>query len=181
MPLPSLDQTESVARDGCSLTHKTNLMKNKRKTINAPPFAQTPPAPASKETPGPGKGVVAEAPQAGPEGKIIGLDCHPDWITAAACQGTQPHNARQLQQKTVSIEQLLRWAKENFSPGDLFLLEAGSNSFEIARRLIGLGLRAIVLESAHVGYHARKYADNDRLAATRLVRVYLAGDAPQVW
>src|SRR3954465_9857748 len=78
MPLPSLDQTESVARAGCSLTHKTNLMKNKRKTINAPSFAQTPPAPASKETPGPGKGVVAEAPQAGPEGKIIGLDCHPD-------------------------------------------------------------------------------------------------------
>src|SRR3954471_19577595 len=119
MPLPSLDQTESVARAGCSLTHKTNLMKNKRKTINAPPLVQTPPIPpppASKEAPAPGKSVVAEAPLPGPDGKIVGLDCHPDSITAAAGQGPTPHNARQLQQKTVNIEQLLRWAKENFSP-----------------------------------------------------------------
>ena len=34
---------------------------------------------------------------------------------------------------------------------DLFLMEAGSNSFEIHRRLLSLGLRAVVMESCHVG------------------------------
>jgi hypothetical protein len=30
-------------------------------------------------------------------------------------------------------------------------MEAGSNSFEIHRRLLSLGLRAVVMESCHVG------------------------------
>jgi transposase len=60
-------------------------------------------------------------------------------------------------------------------------MEAGSNSFEIHRRLLALGLRAVVLESAHVGKHAKTYADNDKMAAARIALVYLAGNAPCVW
>lgn len=71
--------------------------------------------------------------------------------------------------------------EKEFTGEDLFLLEAGSNSFEIHRRLLALGRRAVVLESAHVGQHAKSYADNDKMAAARMVRVYLAGDAPCVW
>ena len=71
---------------------------------------------------------------------------------------------------------------EEFTCEDLFLLEAGSNSFEIHRRLLALGLRAVVLESGHVGKRAVfVYADNDKMAAARIVRVFLAGDAPCVW
>jgi transposase len=44
-----------------------------------------------------------------------------------------------------------------------------------------LGLRAVVLESCHVGKHAKTYADNDKMAAARIARIYLAGDAPCVW
>jgi len=46
-------------------------------------------------------------------------------------------------------------------------MEAGSNSFELHRRLLALGLRAVVMESCHVGKHAKTYADNDKMAAAR--------------
>jgi transposase len=39
----------------------------------------------------------------------------------------------------------------------------------------------VVLESCHVGKHAKTYADNDRMAAARIALVYLAGNAPCVW
>ena len=52
-------------------------------------------------------------------------------------------------------------------------------------RLIGLdchlGVRAVVLESCHVGKHAKTYADSDKMAAARIALVYLAGKAPCVW
>ena len=32
-----------------------------------------------------------------------------------------------------------------------------------------------------MGKHAKTYADNDKMAASRIVRVYLAGNAPCVW
>jgi transposase len=76
---------------------------------------------------------------------------------------------------------LLQWAAKEFGPQDLFLLEAGSNSFELCTRLHALGLRAVVLESCHVGKHAKTYADNDKMAAARIALVYLAGNAPCVW
>ena len=60
------------------------------------------------------------------------------------------------------------------------MLEAGSNSFEVCSRLHALGLRAVVLESSHVGKHAKSYADNDKMAAVRIALVYLPGNAPCV-
>jgi transposase len=116
------------------------------------------------------------------QGRIIGLDCHPDTYTAAVFQGSTPHNARKLcVRDRLSLENLLAWVAAEFTRADLFLLEAGSNSFEIHRRLLALGLRAVVLESSHVGEHAKRYADNDRMAAARIALVYLAGGAPCVW
>ena len=70
---------------------------------------------------------------------------------------------------------------KEFGAQDLFVLEAGSNSFELCTRLHALGLRAVVLESCHVGKHAKSYADNDKMAAARIALVYLAGNAPWVW
>ncbi|HVJ58600.1 MAG TPA: hypothetical protein VM574_12250, partial [Terrimicrobiaceae bacterium] len=66
---------------------------------------------------------------------------------------------------------LLGWAAKEFGPQDLFLLEAGSNSFVLCRRLRALGLRAVVLESCHVGKHAKTYADNEQNGC----RAYRAG------
>lgn len=81
----------------------------------------------------------------------------------------------------MSLKKLLDWAARDFTRDDLFLMEAGSNSFEIHRRRLALGLRAVVMESCHVGKHAKTYADNDKMAAARIALVYLAGNAPCVW
>jgi transposase len=122
------------------------------------------------------------APPPPAKGRIIGLDCHPDTFTAAVFRGTTPHDARKLStHPDMSLEKLLHWAAKDFTRDDLFLMEAGSNSFEIHRRLLALGLRAVVMESCHVGRHAKTYADNDKIAAARIALVYLQGNAPCVW
>ncbi len=125
---------------------------------------------------------IYRAPAPPSKGRIIGLDCHPDTFTAAVFRGTTPHDARKLCiRENLSLQRLLDWVAGEFGREDLFLLEAGSNSFEIHRRLLALGLRAVVLESCHVGRHAKTYADNDKMAAARIALVYLAGNAPCVW
>jgi transposase len=125
---------------------------------------------------------IYAAPPPPTKGKIISLDCHPDIYTAAVFQGTTPHDARKLAvRENLTLQELLDWAAKEFTREDLFLMEAGSNSFEIHRRLHALGLRAVVLESRHVGKHAKTYADNDKMAAARIALVYLAGNAPCVW
>ena len=39
----------------------------------------------------------------------------------------------------------------------------------------------MVLESCHVGKHAKTYANNDKMVAARIALAYLAGKAPCVW
>jgi transposase len=113
---------------------------------------------------------------------LIGLDCHPDTFTAAVVAGQTPHNARKVcARENITLEALMEWAKREFSEKDLFVMEASGNSFAVCKRLRGAGLRAIVLESAWVGRQAKKYADNDKMAAMRIAKVYLSGDAPAVW
>ena len=122
------------------------------------------------------------APPPPSKGKIIGLDCHPDTFTAALFVGQTPHDARKIgSRENLSLEALLKWAAAELTPQDIILMEAGSNSFEVCKRLGNLGLKACVLESCHVGKHAKTYADNDKMAAARIALVYLAGNAPCVW
>jgi transposase len=122
------------------------------------------------------------APPPPSKGRIIGLDCHPDTFTAAVFRGTTPHDAVKLETRAdMSLAKLFAWVFKEFTRDDLFLMEAGSNSFEIHRRLLALGLRAVVMESCHVGKHAKTYADNDKMAAARIALVYLQGKAPCVW
>lgn len=122
------------------------------------------------------------APPPPSKGRIIGLDCHPDTFTAAVFKGSTPHDARKLSSHPdMTLKKFLDWVAKDFTRDDLFLMEAGSNSFEIHRRLLALGLRAVVMESCHVGKHAKTYADNDKMAAARIALVYLAGNAPCVW
>jgi transposase len=122
------------------------------------------------------------APPPPSKGKIIGLDCHPDTFTAAVFVGQTPHDARKIgSRENLSLEALLKWAAAELTPQDIILMEAGSNSFELCKRLGNMGLKACVLESCHVGKHAKTYADNDKMAAARIALVYLAGNAPCVW
>jgi len=106
------------------------------------------------------------APPPPSKGKIIGLDCHPDTFTAAFFVGQTPHDARKIgSRENLSLDALLKWAAAELTPQDIILMEAGSNSFELCKRLGNLGLKACVLESCHVGKHAKTYADNDKMAA----------------
>ncbi len=141
------------------------------------PKKQRPPA---KSRPEGAETYLAPPPPS--KGRVIGLDCHPDTFTAAVFRGTTPHDARKLStHPDMSLKKLLEWAAKEFTRDDLFLMEAGSNSFEIHRRLLALGLRAVVMESCHVGKHAKTYADNDKIAAARIALVYFQGNAPCVW
>ncbi len=92
-----------------------------------------------------GKVLPAEiysAPKPPAKGRIIGLDCHPDTFTAAVFRGMTPHDACKLAcRENLSFDSLLEWVSKEFNHEDLFLMEAGSNSFEIHRRLLALGLR----------------------------------------
>jgi len=104
------------------------------------------------------KGAVETylAPRPPSKGKIIGLDCHPDTFTAAVFVGQTHHDAKKItSRENLGLEALLEWARREFGPKDIFLLEAGSNSFEVCKRLKALGLNACVLESCHVGKHAK--------------------------
>jgi transposase len=122
------------------------------------------------------------APPPPSRGRVIGLDCHPDTFTAAVLRGTTPHDARKLStHPDMSLIKLLDWAAREFTRDDLFLMEASANSFELHRRLLALGLRAVVMESCHVGKHAKTYADNDKMAAARIALVYFQGNVPCVW
>lgn len=141
------------------------------------PKTSEPPAKAP-----PGQTETFRAPPPPAKGRIIGLDCHPDTFTAAVFRGSTPHDAVKLSSHPdMSLKKLLDWVAKEFTREDLFLMEAGSNSFEICRRLQSLGLRAVVMESCHVGKQAKTYADNDKMAAARIALVYLQGNAPCVW
>ena len=109
------------------------------------------------------------------------MDCHPDTYTAAVFVGRRHMMRVKLAPVRTSALKLARWVEKEFGTEDLFLMEAGANSFEICTRLRELGLRAVVLESNYVGKHAKSYADNDKMAAARIALVYLGGKAPGVW
>jgi hypothetical protein len=69
------------------------------------------------------------APPPPPQGKIIGLDCHPDTFTAAVFVRQTPHDARKVgSRENLGLQALLGWAAKELGPQDLFMLEAGSNS-----------------------------------------------------
>jgi len=138
--------------------------------------------PAPTKADGPGEPETYPAPPPPSKGRVVGLDCHPDTFTSAVFRATTPHDAvREGGSTDMSLAQLLEWAGGELTGEDLVLMEAGSNSFELAGRLRAMGLRVAVLESRHVGKRARDYADNDRIAAERIAMVYLEGRAPCVW
>jgi transposase len=150
-----------------------------KKQTNTPKESKKPRPPGEGRTEGTESYLAPPPPS---KGRVIGLDCHPDTFTAAVFRGTTPHDACKLStHPDMSLKKLLDWAAREFTRDDLFLMEASANSFELHRRLLALGLRAVVMESAHVGKHAKTYADNDKMAAARIALVYFQGNAPCVW
>jgi transposase len=120
--------------------------------------------------------------QSNPVQRVIGFDSHPDSFTAAILRGPTP--AAAIVEKTfnkIPMAQLQSWAKKHTAPGDLFVLEASGNSFQVVRWLIQIERRALVLESCHLGKLKEAHANNDKISAIRIGKAYLAGTAKTVW
>lgn len=114
--------------------------------------------------------------------RVVGLDVHPDSFTASIIQGPNPLAAVVIKDfPNVPLRQLASWVGKSTLPSDILVLEASGNSFHVARLLIGLGRKALVLESAHLGKLKVAHANNDRISALRIAKTYLSGSAKEVW
>ncbi|MDQ3623626.1 MAG: IS110 family transposase [Verrucomicrobiota bacterium] len=122
------------------------------------------------------------APTLGQEGRVVGLDIHPDSFAAAILQGRDPLTARVSQRATgQALATLETWAARHTNAEDLLVLEASSNSFTVVERLEVIGRRAIILESHRAGQIGKAYLANDQLDAAKIARIYLSGLAIKVW
>lgn len=122
------------------------------------------------------------APSPPSKGKIYAIDQHPDVNVVAVVTGNTPHNMVVEQTKgSMDLDTLINWLKKRATEDDLVLVEAGAGCFELSGRLLDLNIPCCVLESSWIGQQAHKYVDNDKMAATRIAKVFLQGNAPAVW
>lgn len=116
-----------------------------------------------------------------PQGRVIGMDLHPDVFSAAALVGRDAATAQVEQswdrRPTAELE---KWARA-LKPGDLVVIEASGNTFTAVQRLAAVGVQAAVMESQRAGQIRTTYCANDRLDAVKLGRIYLSGLAHTVW
>lgn len=116
-----------------------------------------------------------------PQGRVIGLDLHPDVFSAAALAGRDAATAQVEQSwERRPTAELEKWAR-SLSAGDLVVVEASGNTFTGVERLRAAGVRAVVLESQRAGQIRTSYCANDRVDAVKLGRIYLSGLARTVW
>jgi transposase len=107
---------------------------------------------------------------------------HPDVFSAAALEGADAASARIVwEHDRQATRQLEGWAKKHLRKGDVVVLEASGNSFEVACRLHAEGHTTLVLESAQAGKIRDNFCNDDRHSAVKLARVYLSGLAKTVW
>lgn len=107
---------------------------------------------------------------------------HPDVFTAAALEKTTADLSKVLWvQDRLSTASLEGWAKKHLRSGDLLVLEASGNSFEVASRFHALGYTSLVLESMQASKIKENFCNDDRHSAVKLAKVYLSGLAKIVW
>ena len=107
---------------------------------------------------------------------------HPDVFAAACLQGSDPATARALwTHDRIRTAELESWARKHLQQGDVVVLEASGNSFEVASRLHALGHTALVMESCQASKVRHGFCDDDKASARKLARVYLTGLAKIVW
>lgn len=116
------------------------------------------------------------------KGRVIGMDIHPEVFSASGLENRDAQRAEELfMHHRVDMGRLEEWAEKNQLPGDLFVMEAGCNSFETAERLKRLGCRVVVMESFRAGQIGKSYLKDDKVDARKIARIYLSGLAHEVW
>ena len=115
-------------------------------------------------------------------GRVLGLDVHPDSFAAATLEGRDPGTAKVVStSRRVELTQLEGWAIGHARKEDVLVLEASGNAFMVAQRLRGLGLNAQILDSHQAGKVGKVYCANDRIDAVKIARIYLSGLSALVW
>ncbi len=122
------------------------------------------------------------SPAIGRQGRVVGLEIHPDSFAAAVLRGRDPLSARVVQSVTRQpLAALGAWAERHTMPADVLLIEASANTFTIAQRLRAHGRQVVILESHRAGQIGKSYLANDQLDAAKIARIYLSGLAIRVW
>jgi transposase len=117
-------------------------------------------------------------------GRVIGLDVHPESFTAAIYERLSLYHNETREVMTtgkIEMEKLDGWIDKNMEQGDLFVLEAGSNSFHIAEKIKEHGGFAVVLESFRAGQIGKTYLKTDKVDACKIAKIYMSGLAHEVW
>ena len=112
----------------------------------------------------------------------VGLDAHPDSITAALVVGETPTEAVvEKISDAVAINDMERWFNKHVTRDAIVVLEASGNSFDVYCRLTAVGYRTIVLDSVQVGKVSKGYCNTDKISAVRIAKAYLSGLSDKVW
>ncbi len=102
-------------------------------------------------------------------GRVIGLDVHPDSFAGAILAGRDPGTAKVVSSSTrVELTQLEQWASRHATRDDVLVLEASGNAFAVGQRLRQLGLNAQILDSHQAGKVGKVYCANDRVDAVKI-------------
>jgi transposase len=116
------------------------------------------------------------------QGRVVGLDVHPDSFAGAVVAGSDPARAQVLSTSTrVELERLEHWALCHTTREDTLVLEASGNAFAVAARLRVIGRQVEILESHRAGKIGKLYCANDRVDALKIARIYLSALSPIVW
>jgi transposase len=116
------------------------------------------------------------------QGRVIGLDVHPDSFAGAIVEGRDPGRARVVSTSTrVELKQLEKWALGQSGSEDTLVLEASGNAFAVAARLRAIGRQVEILDSHRAGKVGKVYCANDRVDAVKIARIYLSALSPVVW
>ncbi len=115
-------------------------------------------------------------------GRVLGLDVHPDSFAGAILEGRDPGTAKVVGSSTrVELRDLEAWVKRHARKGDVLVLEASGNAFMVAERLRAIGCHAQILDSHQAGKVGKVYCANDRVDAVKIARIYLSGLSAVVW
>lgn len=115
------------------------------------------------------------------EEKILGIDLHPDSFSLAVTVPKADGTLNIQQQITKAPTSEWREHLLKISKPALVVCEASGNSFEFMKTAEELGFRTCILNSVDVGQLGKKLCKTDKQDAVRIVKIYQANLASEVW
>lgn len=111
---------------------------------------------------------------------LVGMDAHSEKIELCVTRwrhGTEPVILKRI---TTTLDAMEATFRKNVPSGAVVVLEASTNAFSIAGRLMGMGYKVKVLVSNTVAGMARADRVNDRIDAQNLAIAYARGGTREV-